>query len=107
MIKMNVVSKEDFIEIIDNLKQIDEYQDGLNDFFEKHGAEGYIHQPDNKVSVLKILKTMFDDTDDIIAWFCCKTGYGKHGADSYARDDNGQYIDLSTSELLYQYLVGR
>lgn len=102
----NVISKEDFIEIIENLKRIDDYQEGLNDFFSKNGAEGYIYQPDNKVSVMMLLKVMFDDEDDLVAWFCCKTEYGKSGAKDYIKDENGKSIDLSTPALLYDYLVG-
>lgn len=103
---MRVITKEDFIEVIGDLKRIDDYQEGLNDYFAKNGAEGYIYQPDCKTATLKVLKAMFQDEDNLIAWFCCKTGYGKTGADNYVKDDNGVYVDLSTPALLYDYLVG-
>lgn len=105
MFLRNVVSKEDFIEIIEDLKRIDDYQEGLNEYLSRNGAEGYIYQPDNKVSVMKLLKAMFEDEDDLVAWFCCKTDYGKSGAKDYIKDESGKSIDLSSPALLYDYLV--
>ena len=101
----NIIEKDDFVEIINHLKEIDDYQEGLNNYLSKNGAEGYIYQPDNKVSVLILLKVMFDDEDDVISWFCCQSEYGKRGSDEYLTDDSGSPVDLSTPELLYDYLV--
>lgn len=102
---MGLLTKDEFVEVIDILKGVDKYHEDLNSFFVKHGAEGCIYQPDNKVAVLMVLKKMFSDTDNLLSWFCCESGYGKTGGDEYLTGDDGQPIDLSTPELLYDYLV--
>ena len=101
----NVVSKEVFCEIIENLKTVDEYHKGLNSYFEKSGVQGFLYSPDSTASVIQLLKAMFKDDDDIIGTYCFEMEYGKDYKPSYLKDEGGNEIDFSTPEKLYDYLV--
>ena len=58
----NVVSKEVFCEIIENLKTVDEYHKGLNSYFEKSGVQGFLYSPDSTAStILFILQSRYWD----------------------------------------------
>lgn len=101
-----VVSKDVFCEIIDNLREVDDYHKGLNAFFEKSGVQGFLYSPDATASTTQLLKAMFKDDDNIIGTFCFDMDYGRNYNAGYLKDEGGNEIDFSTSEKLYDYLIG-
>ena len=102
----NVVTKEIFCEIIENLQTVDDYHKGLNGFFEKSGVQGFLYSPDATASVTQLLKAMFKDEDNIIGTYCFEMDYGNNYKVGYLKDEGGNEIDFSTPEKLYDYLVG-
>lgn len=101
----NVVSKDVFCDVIDNLRSVDEYHKGLNSFFERTGVQGFLYSPDAIPSVIQLLKAMFDDRDNIIGVYCLEMEYGKNYKSGYLKDEGGKEIDFSTPEKLYDYLI--
>lgn len=104
---MSKVSKEVFLEIIESMKNVDDYHKGLNNFFEKSGVQGFLYSPDNTQATMSTLKAMFNDDEDIIGTFCCEMDYGKSYKVGYLKDEDGSEIDFSTAEKLYDYLVSK
>jgi hypothetical protein len=47
---------------------------------------------------------MFND-NDMISWWIFELNYGKDYKDGYIQDCDGNNIDISTVEKLYDYLV--
>lgn len=103
----NIISKELFVEAIEDVKKSDNYQDWLNKTMQSKGVEGYLYQPNCVDTVIKLLHNLFYDTDkeETISYFCLDLDYGRKWKHGSFIDKNGKDIDLSTSEKLYNYLI--
>lgn len=102
-----MISKELFVEIIDDLNRAENYQKDLNSFFKAHDTDGYIFQPDCSVSVLKLLHEMFGKADeaDWIEYYCFELDYGKKYKPGCVVDEHNKEIDMSSAENLYDFLI--
>ncbi len=87
-----ILSKKEFIEVINDVKKSFEYQNKLNSFFKNNNVEGYIIQPDCSFAVLRVLCKMFNDKDGLIEQFCLEWNFGKKTV-------------LKTPEELYEFLI--
>lgn len=98
-----MISKETFIDVMNELIKADAYQTDLNKFFKNHDVDGYIFQPDCATSVVSLLHEVFKkDEDNIISKFCFEYEFGS----KWKKEDTDKFgHDISTPELLYDYLV--
>ena len=106
-----MISKEKFVDIINKLKEIDDFIEETNkrakklrnsmiaDFFEASSIFS-----SNEI-ILDLLESIFDDNGDILGWWIYDLNYGRKYEDGCITDKNGDIIDLSTTEKLYDYLV--
>lgn len=105
-----MLSKEEFVKIINQLQEVSDLQDTLNDeirkckllnvdFVDGHGF--VIANEDIVVSLLE--KIMNDDCDDI-SYFIYELNYGRDYKPGMITE-NDIDIDFSTAEKLYDYLV--
>lgn len=101
------MKKELFIEALNKLAAVDKYNNDLNTMLKKNGSEGYIIQPNCSDIVIRILREEMKDTslNSPIEFFIFESNYGKKKA-TYS-DKDGNVIDLSSPELLYNYLKGK
>ncbi len=104
-----MIDKELFIEVMEEAKKSDDYQNWLNQQLRKNGAGGYLFQPNCIDSVLKLLHFSFKESDvnDTIAYFCFELDYGRKWKPGMITEKDGTDIILSTSEDLYNYLVSQ
>ena len=100
-----MLSKEVFINVIEDVKRKCDYQSELNDFFRNHGADGYIFQPDCSESVLLLLEHIFKDKDGWISYYCFELDFGRNWKAGMITSKDGQDIPLSTPEDLYDLLL--
>lgn len=109
-----MISKEKFVTIINKLKTTDDFVNEINDktrqlretlddpfidFFD--GNSLFVAHTD---LVVKLLENMFNDSD-MISWWIFEMNYGRDYKDGYVQDCDGNNIDISTVEKLYDYLV--
>ena len=105
-----MISKEEFCEIIERLKETDDIVDKVNNIFNSsidsktsdfmNAASLMICHED---IVVKLLEKIFNDTQNI-SWWLYECNYGK----SFKIGDlidNDKEIDLTTPEKLYDYLI--
>lgn len=104
-----LISKKQFAEIIDRLKNYDNLQKKINELFKDlldnqeqdfANAGGICIRHES--AVIKVLEVMFET--DLISWWIYEKNYGKNFKIGDL-EDNGKKIDLSTSEKLYEYLL--
>lgn len=102
-----VITKEYFNEIMENIKNTYKYQEGLNDYFSKNGADGYIYQPDCVDTTMKLLHNIFGekDIDEWISYFCFELDFGRKYKDGLVKDEFGNNIPLATFDDLYVLLT--
>lgn len=104
-----LVSKTEFVNIINRLQNYNKLQDKINNLFEnfidnteRDFANAGSICIGHESAVVKLLETMFET--DLISWWIYETNYGtEFTLGSFT--DNGQDIDLSTAEKLYDYLL--
>lgn len=105
-----MISKEEFVDIIEKLKQVNDFVNETNekarklddaiisDFFNASSLS-----ISHEIIVVRLLQVMFKDKDTI-SWWLYECNYGR----DFSLGDlevNGVEIDLSTPEKLYDYLV--
>ena len=105
-----MISKEKFVEIINRLKSYNELQNKINDLF-KDDIDNKEMDFMNAGSicighesvVVYLLERMFDT--DMISYFIYELDYGREYKDGHVQDGEGNNIDISTAEKLYDYLI--
>ena len=104
-----MLSKETFVKAINAVRDAWDYQEGLNNFFGSHGADGYVFQPDCSdalVSVVEEAMGLEPDENHVtdVSWFCYEMDFGR----KFEMGDltiQGKDVDVSDAEKLYDYLV--
>ena len=105
-----MISKKEFVEIIERLKNYNDLQDKIDDLFKSNidnkemdfmnaGSICIGHE----TIVVNLLENIFNDKDTI-SWWLYECNYGR----DFSLGDlevNGVEIDLSTAEKLYDYLI--
>ena len=101
------ISKEDFVDAINDVKNVTKYHEGLNSYFRKHNADGYIFQPDCVATVLRLLHIIFSeaDRDNWIEYFCYELNFGEKWTQGCVKQKDGTDIKLETPEDLYNYFT--
>ena len=106
-----MIIKTEFISIIDKLREVNDFVDNTNnnarklndaiisDFFNASSLS-----ISHEIIVVQLLENMFNDTD-ILSWWLYDLDYGRKFKIGCIQDENGQDIDLSTADKLYDYLV--
>ena len=105
-----MITKERFVEIINRLENYNKLQEQINSLFDK-----WIDNKENDFCnagsicighesvVVYLLEKMFDT--DMISYWIYELDYGKEYKDGYVQDGEGNIIDISTVEKLYDYLI--
>lgn len=103
---MEVIDKDTFVEVINSMQTIDDYQKDKNKLYKKYNADGFLIEPDNKVAVLKLLRLLLPDDFyyNAIEEFCLSNNYGRGKNNNVYTDINGQRITISSPEELYKYI---
>ena len=105
-----MISKEKFKEIIEKLKktndfvyEVNEKARELNDAIISDFFNASSLSISHENIVIELLENMFDT--DLISWWIYELDYGKKYKEGCIQDCNGENIDLSTVEKLYNYLI--
>lgn len=109
-----MITKEQFVNIINKMKATDDFVRDVNDkarqlrelidpdftdFFD--GNSLIITHTD---VVVQLLENMFNDKD-YISWWIYELDYGRTYEEGDIKDEEGNSIDLSTAEKLYDFLI--
>ena len=102
----NIIKKEDFINIMEDIKCANTYSEKLNRFFKNNNVGGCIFQPNCVDSALRLLHLLLKDYDknDWIEYFCLDLSFGDKWKEGMVLDENGNNIKLKTFEDLYDLL---
>lgn len=105
-----MITKKEFVEIIDRLRNYNDLKDKINDLFQDlidNKEQDFCNAGSicigHETIVVELLKNIFNDKDTI-SWWLYECNYGR----DFSLGDlevNGIEIDLSTAEKLYDYLV--
>ena len=102
-----ILSKEEFIDIMENLRKADTFYAKINDVLRTYGADGYIFPPPNIDDVVFLLDKIFKQGtyESWISYFVFELEFGERYEDGCATEADGTNIDLSSAEKLYDLLV--
>ena len=106
-----MIDKKEFVDIINKLKEVDDFVDETNNRARKLNdaiISGFFNASSLSISheniVVKLLENMFND-NDIISWWLYELDYGRRYRKGCFQDGNGKNINISTPEKLYDYLI--
>lgn len=102
-----MIDKQSFIEAVEAMQLVDEYQEAKNKLYRRYKVDGYLIEPDNNEIILRLLNLFFKDCTEVnaINTFCIDNHYGVGKNNQIYEDTNGQQITLSSPSDLYDYLV--
>lgn len=105
-----MISKQEFIDIIDKLKEVNDFVDEVNSKARKLDdaiISDFFNASSLSISheniVVRLLKNMFNDYD-MISWWIYEVNYGRN-TDMAWVEENGVKTYLYTAEDLYNYLI--
>ena len=106
-----MITKQEFVDIIDKLKEVNDFVNETNDKARKLNdaiISDFFNASSLSISheniVVELLENMFNDKD-ILSWWLYDLDYGRKYKDGYITETDGTEIDLSTPEKLYDYLI--
>ena len=107
--KEYLISKKEFVIIIEQLKVAYEFQNKIYDLYNSY----FLETPESlnlEDTVIKILNKVFDLKSDgyigtDLDYFCYELEYGKKWEPGCITTEEGKDIDISTAEKLYDYIT--
>ena len=101
-----MISKEQFVEAINAMRRITDYQNDKNSLYKKYCADGFIIEPDNNDVIIKLIKLLIpEERFDVVKDFCFSKNYGRGKSNQIFFDEDGQGVIISSPEELYDYVV--
>lgn len=101
-----MISKDKFVEIISILKKESDYIDNINKINIEYGKEEYIMFPTSFDIALDLLAEQLElKNKDIFYWWIFDENFGRDFITGDVKD-NDKEVNLSTTELFYEYLKG-
>ena len=105
-----MITKERFIQIINRLENYNKLQEKINRVFDEcidNKENDFCNAGSicigHESVVVELLENMFNT--DMISYWIYELDYGKEYKDGYVQDGEGNNIDISTAEKLYDYLI--
>lgn len=109
-----MISKEEFVKIIERLKETNDFVDETNEKARKLQdaiRSDFFNAMSLSISheeiAVQLLENMFND-EDIISWWIYELDYGreyKKGCIQEEKEGKIVNVDVSTAEKLYDYLI--
>lgn len=106
-----MISKEQFVKIINRLKEADETVNKVNnilkntsDSIENDFMNASAMSISHESLVVELLQDIFNDKLNITYWLY-ELDYGRKYYDGCVQETNGSIIDISTPEKLYDILI--
>jgi len=110
--KSDVLSQEEFVDIINRLREASDLQEQVNRIFrnsrenlENDFGNAAALQISHESTVVFLLKKVLCDKYDHIEYFIYELDYGRKYESGMITDENGQDIDIHTPELLYDFIL--
>lgn len=102
-----MISKELFVEAINSIMNLNDYQIKKYELGKKYGVDGYLIEPSNDDILIKVIKETFGKCEEAeaIEKFCYTNNFGRGKGNQYYTDSDGQKIKITSPEELYEYLV--
>ena len=113
MTKFNTnISKEEFVEILDRLRDSSDLVGKVNELFrnsrenvECDFCNGAALQISHESTVIILLRKLLKDADENIDYFIYELDYGRKYEVGMITDKNGHNIDFSSAEKLYDFMT--
>lgn len=106
-----MISKEEFIEIINRLKEVSDFVDEVNDKAKNLkivAINDFFNAMSLTIShediVVKLLEKIFKDSITL-SWWIYDLDFGRLYTERCFTEEDGTPIDVSTAEKLYDYLI--
>jgi len=102
-----MISKEKFVEIVEQLREADDVQKKVRKIFEKY-SQNYDGMNSGEICIIHeeivkdLLKNIFDDVENI-SYYLYECDYGRDTKDRIYINDKP--LDISTPEKFYDYLI--
>ena len=99
-----MITKSQFVNVINVLKKNENFIEELTNLNRKYDTHIEFETP-MESTIIKLLEIIFNDSD-YISWWIWETNFGQCCIDEpIIWDENNNPIDVSTTELFYDFLI--
>ena len=104
-----MITKESFVILLDHIKTIVKNDIQRAELFSKIFPNAFqanlLFDGDRTQRLVNVLQDIMSDEYEWISYFCWELDFGKKSKEIECYDENGEVIDLSCPESLYDFLV--
>ena len=108
-----MITKQEFVKIINRLRDYNDLQDKIQELFKDNIDNQEMDFMNagticvgHETIVVKLLENMFNDRGNWISWWLYEQDYGRNvSIDDVFDEEIGKFVDLTTPEKLYDYLI--
>lgn len=105
-----MITKDKFCKIMNHFREQDTMAQELNQIFHNYNCmdlrDGAMFiDIESQDIVVDLLVEMFEDNEGVIPYWCYELEYGISYYPGCVTDENDNFIDISTPEKLYDYVV--
>lgn len=103
---MAIISKKQFVDIINFMKKQDDFSFELSNLFDKYNSNSNIEYYPNYDLLVDILKVMFDDENDFLGYWIFDSQFGQqffYDKNLILKDHNNKKIE--SPEQMYDFLI--
>ena len=101
-----MITRELFIEAIESIKNLKDYNDDKYKLCRKYGADGFLVEPSNDMILLKVIKESFGNCDSrVLQVFCYEKNFGRGKGNQVYIDSDGVKHTISSPDELYDYII--
>ena len=108
--RTNILTKEQFVKVIGKIQECFEFEEETSEAFYKYGCQApeFPFPYDEMIDVLNVMFGLETNTvwGSDIDYFCIELDFGRKYKSGRIKDENGNEIDLSSAEKLYDYITG-
>lgn len=102
---MGLLNKDEFVEVMTELKKFWDFENDLNTLVYEHGGGGYVFFPNVIGVTIKVLANMFADESEWIDYYVWELCFGRKWESGMITNEDGSDCKLQSLDDLYTLLL--
>lgn len=110
--EVNMLTKEEFVKILNRMREVNDLENKIDDLITKSREammndfiNGYGFMVNFEDIIVDLLEKLMQDAYGDISYFMYELDYGRSYTEGDITDKDGNIVDFSTAEKLYDYLI--
>lgn len=102
-----MITEKQFCKIMKKIEKNEKFLSKMNDVFDEFSKDVQIIETGLEDTLIEVLQLHFEDSSDLIGYWCWELWFGEKYTDGCVIDENGNNVKLKTAEDLYKVLTDK